>query len=103
MESAGVDGGGPGVVARGVDLLGMTDRPRGWTKAPRTSSYSAYPALPPRKPAPGRSRPHPHEADMPKAATKKTAAKQPQSISGDAVEKATGKRWDEWFRLLDKA
>ncbi len=34
--------------------------------------------------------------------TKRPAAKEQQRISDEAVEKATGKRWDEWFRILDK-
>ncbi|HEV8383567.1 MAG TPA: hypothetical protein VGQ11_01755 [Candidatus Acidoferrales bacterium] len=35
---------------------------------------------------------------MPKAAAKKSA-----SISDDAVQKATGKNWAQWFAILDKA
>lgn len=30
------------------------------------------------------------------------AAKAPQKVSEGAVRKATGKGWDEWFRILDR-
>jgi hypothetical protein len=40
---------------------------------------------------------------MPTSALKKTTAsgKEPQRISDASVRAATGKGWDEWFRILD--